>query len=178
MTQDPRTAEFLGLYASCQRQLYVYVRSQVPLANETDDLIQEISAVLWEKFDSFRRGESFVRWACGIARMKILKYRQECRKRGRFVLGLDEELVDLVLNESLEISETACVMSEALRRCMEKLSPREMIILRERFEAGKSVKQIAQRWDRTESAVYKSLQTIYDSLYDCIQAELARKESP
>lgn len=178
MTQDFRTTEFLGLYAGCQRQLYVYVRSQVASANETDDVIQEISAVLWEKFDSFRSDESFLRWACGIARMKILKYRQERRKRGRFVLGLDEELVDLVLHESLEISETSHAMSDALPKCMEKLSPRDLIILRERFEAGKSVKQIAQRWDRTESAVYKSLQTIYDSLYDCIQTELARKESP
>ena len=178
MTQDSRTTQFLALYTGCQRQLYVYVRSQVSLANETDDLVQEISAVLWEKFDSYRPGESFVRWACGVARMKILQYRQDCRKRGRLVLGLDEELVDLVAHETLEISETAHVMSEALRKCMEKLSPRDLIILRERFEAGKSVKQIAQRLDRTESAVYKTLQAIYDSLYDCVQAELARKAPP
>ena len=178
MTQDSRTTQFLALYASCQRQLYVYVRSQIPFANETDDLVQEISAVLWEKFDTYRAGESFVRWACGIARMKILQYRQDRRKRGRLVFGLDEELGDLVVNETLEISETAHVMSEALRKCMQKLSPRDLVILRERFEAGKSIKQIAQALDRTESAVYKTLQGIYDSLYDCIQAEVARKPSP
>jgi DNA-binding NarL/FixJ family response regulator len=60
---------------------------------------------------------------------------------------------------------------------MQKLPPWQIVILRERFEAGKSVKQIAQSIDRTESAVYKTLQGSYDSLYDCIQAEVARKVS-
>lgn len=178
MTENARTKQFLALYASCQRQLYVYIRSQISLTNETDDLVQEVSAVLWEKFDSYRPEESFVRWACGIARMKILQYRQDSRKRGRLVLGMNEELADLMIDETLEISETADVMSEALQRCMEKLSPWDMVILRERFKAGKSVKQIAQAFDRTESSVYKNLRGSYDSLYDCIQTELARKASP
>jgi RNA polymerase sigma-70 factor (ECF subfamily) len=175
MTEDTRTKQFLALYTDCQRQLYAYIRSQIPFANEADDLVQEVSVVLWEKFDSYRPDESFVRWACGIARMKILQYRQDRQKRGRVALGLDEELVDLVIDETLKISETADVMLEALQKCMEKLSPWDMVILRERLGTDKSVKQIAQAFGRTESAVYKTLRGIYDSLYDCIQVELAQK---
>ena len=178
MPQDSRTAEFLTLFLSCQRQLYVFVRSHTPSAHEADDLVQEISVVLWEKFDSYRSDESFVRWACGVARMKLLQYRQDCRKRSRVISGLDEELMDLVLNETLEFTETASLLSESLRKCMEKLSPWQVVVLRERFESEKSVKQIAQSVQRTESSVYKTLQGIYDSLYDCIQTELSRKASP
>lgn len=177
MIENSRTTQFLDLYANCQRQIYVYIRSQIYSANDVDDLVQEVAAVLWEKFDSYRPDESFVRWACGIARMKILKYLHNCQKRGQLVVGLDEEIINLVANETLEASETSHVMSGALRKCMEKLTPFNRIILRERFESGKSVKQIAQGLGRTESTVYKNLQGIYDSLYECIQTELARKES-
>ena len=135
MTEDSRTTQFLGLYANCQREVYVYVRSQIPFDNDVDDLLQEIATVLWEKFDSYHPNESFVRWACGIARMKILKYRHNRQKRSRLLVGLDEELLDLVANETLEVSETSHLMSEALRKCMEKLSPLNCIILRERFTA-------------------------------------------
>ena len=52
------------------------------------------------------------------------------------------------------------------------------MILRQRFEAGKSVHEIAQKLDRSDNAVYKTLQGIYDNLYDCVQSEEPGRTSP
>jgi RNA polymerase sigma-70 factor, ECF subfamily len=175
MTGDSRTAEFLARYTKCQRQIYVYVRSQIQSIADCDDVVQNVGAVLWEKYDTYRPEESFTRWAFGVARLEVLKYRQ---KQGRRALTLRTDLVELVAAETAEVSETADALAEGLRTCVEKLSPWSQVVLRQRFEAGQSVREIAERFGRTESAVYKTLQGIYDTLYDCVQAEVARRASP
>ena len=60
---------------------------------------------------------------------------------------------------------------------MEKLRPRERALLKQRYEATKSVKELVQESQRTESAVYKMLQRIHDGLYECVQAALSRRAS-
>ena len=176
MTEDSRTKEFLALYTSCQRQLYVYVRCHVPNAQDADDVLQDISGVLWEKFAQFRREDDFARWACGVARLEVLKYRQR-QKRSRTVV-LKEDLADRVLDDILQASMDANTLYEAMRACLEKISAWGRWILKLRYESGKSVVEIARELGCTEAAVYKTLQRIHDALYDCVEAELSRSGSP
>ncbi len=175
MSQDSQTDKFVSLYTACQRRLYVYVRSHVPSAADCDDVLQNVSAVLWEKFAEYRPEEDFARWAFGVARLEILKYRQKQSSRAT---RLRLELADLVAQETLEVSETADALSEMLRKCVEKLSPWNLVILRQRFDDGKSVHEIAQKLNRTDNAVYKTLQGIYDKLYDCVKSEETGRTSP
>jgi RNA polymerase sigma-70 factor, ECF subfamily len=173
--QDCRTDRFVSLYAGCQRQLYVYVRSQVQSASDCDDVIQNLGLALWEKFDTYRPEESFLRWAFGVARLEVLKHRQ---KQTHWPLGLREELLDLVDKETLEISETADILSDALRKCVDKLSAWSRVVLKQRFEVGNSVHEIAQRFDRSDRTIYQTLQGIYKALYDCVQSEVPGRTSP
>jgi RNA polymerase sigma-70 factor (ECF subfamily) len=175
MSPKLRTDEFVSLYTSCQRQLYVYVRSHVPSAADCDDVLQNVGAVLWEKFAEFRPDQDFSHWAFGIARFEVLKLRQ---KQSQRVIGFRADLLDLVAHETAETSRNADVLSEALRKCVEKLSPWSRVVLRQRFEAGKSVREIADGFGRTENAIYKTLQGIYDVLYDCVQTEQAGEAQP
>jgi len=175
MSQDSPTDKFVSLYTACQRRLYVYVRSHVPLAADCDDVLQNVSAVLWEKFAEYRPEEDFTRWAFGVARLEILKYRQ--KQAGR-TTQLRLELADIVAQETLDVSEAADTLSEMLRKCVEKLSPWNMVILRQRFDDGKSVHEIAQKLNRSDNAVYKILQSIYDSLYDCVKSSEAGRTRP
>ena len=87
-------------------------------------------------------------------------------------------MLDVAAAEILEVSERADALGEALRKCVEKLSPWHLVVLRQRFEAGKSVREIAQRFNRSEAAVYKTLQGIYDALYECVQAEVPGRTEP
>ena len=175
MSEDLRTKQFLALYTSCQRQLHVYVRCHVPNAQDADDVLQEISGVLWEKFGQFRPEEDFTRWACGVARLEVLKYRRQ-NKRARTV-GLKEDFADRVLDDILQASTDANIMYEAMTACLEKISAWGRWILKLRYESGKSVVEIAKELGCTEAAVYKTLQRIHDALYDCVEAELSRSAS-
>lgn len=176
MNEDLRTKKFLALYTSCQRQLFVYVRCHVSNTQDADDVLQEISSVLWTKFNQYRENEDFVRWACGVARIEVLKYRQQ-KKRARTV-SLSEDLADRVLEDILQVSTDANVMYEAMRVCLEKISALGCWILKLRYESGKSVFDIAQEVGCTEAAVYKTLQRIHDALYDCVEAELSQSVLP
>jgi len=175
MNEDSRTSQFVSLYAGCQRQLYVYVRSHIPSTADSDDVMQEVCTVLWAKFSSYRPEESFLRWAFGVAHLEILKYRQQ---QGRQAICLRAELADLIAKETLEVSEMADALSEALRKCVEKLPPWNRVVLRLRFDGDKSVREIAQHFNVSEISVYKTLQSIYDSLYKCVQADVHKETSP
>lgn len=175
VNEDQRTKEFLALYTSCQRQLYVYVRCHVPNAQDADDVLQDISGVLWEKFHQYRQDEDFARWACGVARLEVLKYRQRM-KRAR-TISLREDLADCVLEDILQASTDANVLYETMQACLEKVSAWGRWILKLRYESGKSVADIAQEVGCTEAAVYKTLQRIHDALYDCVETGLPRSVS-
>ena len=69
---DPsnRHREFLRAFTTNEPAVRAFVRRLVPSRTDADDILQEVSIVLWEKFDEFDRSGSFKSWACGIARIE------------------------------------------------------------------------------------------------------------
>jgi RNA polymerase sigma-70 factor, ECF subfamily len=175
MSEPGQTDDFLRLYTRCQRQIYVYLRARLRNASDVDDVVQQVATVLWQKFDEYFRDQDFARWALGIARLECLKWR---KVKGRLLTNFQEELADLVDNEILACSESADIRSDALQKCLEKVLPTGRAMLAQRYESNKSVAEIARAYQRTESAVYKSLQKIHDSLYECVENALQRRPSP
>ena len=50
-----------------QRQIFSYIYTLVPNRPDAEDLLQETSLVICEKFREFEVGTDFVAWACQIA---------------------------------------------------------------------------------------------------------------
>lgn len=174
MNGDPNTTEFVTLYANNQRRIYAYIRSQVLSPVDADDVLQDTSAVLWQKFGDYELGTDFARWACTIARLKVLAYH---RHHKRLLSIFDEEAVDTIGEKVLELSDTVAIRAQALAECVRLLSPVDRDVLKLRYELNQSVSQIAQRIHRTDSAVYKSLQRIHRQLYACIENALSANSS-
>lgn len=172
MTDVSKTDQFVTLYASSQRRIYAYIRSQVRSPSDADDILQDVSAILWRKFAEYRPGTDFTRWACRIARLEVLVYH---RHHKRLLSIFREEVADAIGEKVLELSETVALRVEALADCVQRLSPRELEVLRLRYQSNQSVREIAQRTNRTESAVYKSLQHIHDELFECIENTLSTR---
>src|SRR5271157_5855517 len=57
------TADFAGLYAAHQRALRAYIVAVVPDRNLADEVFQQTSLVLCEKFSTFEAGTNFAAWA-------------------------------------------------------------------------------------------------------------------
>jgi RNA polymerase sigma-70 factor, ECF subfamily len=86
---DERAArEFVQHLTAGQRRLYAFIRSQVASRDDADEVMQQTTTVLWEKYDSFRPDGDFVRWACGVARLEVLTHWRN-RRRVRVLLGED-----------------------------------------------------------------------------------------
>jgi RNA polymerase sigma-70 factor (ECF subfamily) len=163
---------FLRLFLQNERRLYAYVLALLPNRADADDVLQEASLVMWDKFDPERPPDDFAAWGCRIAYFKVLDFRKK-RQRGRalFSQAMLERVADTAAEQAatLQLDERR----EALAGCIEKLRPRERDLLARRFTDGASVESIAAGAGRSADAVYKALAKIRLALFDCVTRRLA-----
>src|SRR5205085_9397094 len=76
-----------------QRQIFAYIYTLVPDRHDAEDLLQETSLVICEKFDEFTPGTDFVAWACQIAWWRVRYSRQ---KFARSKVIFDDEVLEAV----------------------------------------------------------------------------------
>src|SRR5690606_3269633 len=68
----PMSDEFIRLLSQHQSQLFGYIFCMVRSLPDTEDVFQQTAVVLWNKFDDFTPGTSFVAWAKCVARNNAL----------------------------------------------------------------------------------------------------------
>src|SRR5437899_10835817 len=68
---------FLRLFLQNERRLYAYILTLLPNRTDADDVFQEASLTMWDKFDSAHPPNDFAAWGCRIAYFKILDFRQK-----------------------------------------------------------------------------------------------------
>ena len=73
-TDLDRGARFMRVYLEHQRRIFGLIRALVPSGADADDILQETSAVLWQKFDEFDPGTNFAAWSLRIARFQVMAY--------------------------------------------------------------------------------------------------------
>jgi DNA-directed RNA polymerase specialized sigma24 family protein len=76
-----------------QRQIFGYIYALVPNRYDAEDLLQETSLVICEKFNEFEDGTDFVAWACQIAYWRI-RYSRQIFARSKVVFI--QEILDAV----------------------------------------------------------------------------------
>src|SRR6266550_2379091 len=108
----------VALVTRHQRQIFSYIYVLVPNRSDAEDLLQETSLVICEKFHEFREGTDFVAWACQIAYWRVRYSRQ---KFARSKVVFDQEIVDVVAQTAGQMTEELDDRHEALARCLEKL---------------------------------------------------------
>src|SRR2546423_12786369 len=93
LSEQARHDQFLQLYVEHEEALRGFVRALVATREDAREVMQEVSAVLWRKFDDLATPEDFRRWAFGVARFEALGFRRG-RARGRDVF--DEDTLGLL----------------------------------------------------------------------------------
>src|SRR6266513_3186726 len=83
-----------------QRQIFSYIYVLVPNRTDAEDLLQETSLLICEKFHEFREGTDFVAWACQIAYWRIRYSRQNF---ARSKVLFDQEVVDVLAQTASEM---------------------------------------------------------------------------
>jgi RNA polymerase sigma-70 factor (ECF subfamily) len=162
--------QLVALMTRHQRQIFSYIYVLVPNRSDAEDLLQETSLVICEKFHEFTPGTDFVAWACQIAYWRVRYSRQ---KFARSKIVFDQDIVDVVAQTAGSMAGELDARHEALGRCLQRLHPRDRELLIARYEPGGTVDDAARRSGRTVKTAYKALARLRKLLLDCVSTRLA-----
>ena len=161
----------MALMTRHQRQIFAYIYTLVPDRHDAEDLLQETSVVICDKFDEFVPGTDFVAWACQIAWWRIRYARQ---KFARSKVVFDDELLEKVAHTASAMQQELDERHEALAGCLQKLASRDREFLLARYEPGGGVAEAAERTGRSMDAAYKALNRLRKLMHDCVTHALAQ----
>lgn len=163
--------ELAGYWVQSQSVISAFITANVFDSHHAEDIVQDVAQVVAEKFASFDRSQSFVGWALGIARNRIMKY-YRTRARDRVVLS---EGALARLGEALEnIGPDNEDRRDALRHCLQQVAGRRREVLEMRYRDNAKVTDIAGKIGMSTSAVSVMLHRIRVALYECIERNLRK----
>jgi RNA polymerase sigma-70 factor (ECF subfamily) len=173
MNEQDRHSRFSQLIARHQSELYAYIYAIVRNWENADDLYQATCLVLWRKFETFRPDSSFFAWARETAKLEARSF----LRRKQSPSYVNEELLDALADIALDArDDDVDVYLSALRRCKEKLGAEDAELLQLRYVEDLGTHDIADRLQRFQSNVCKSLNRIRRRLLECVRLEIARQD--
>jgi RNA polymerase sigma-70 factor (ECF subfamily) len=165
---------FLRQFLQNERRLRAYILTLLPNRTDADDVLQETSLTMWDKFDPAAPPTEFLAWARRVAYHKVLDfYKRSQRAQARlsqiFLTRLAEAAADPA--GTLRLDDRR----EALAGCVEKLPPQDRELLTRRFADGATTQSASEQLGRSVDAVYKALARLRESLFRCVENTLARE---
>jgi RNA polymerase sigma-70 factor, ECF subfamily len=156
---------FLELFLKEESLLRAYLLSATGSAEATDDLLQSAAAVLLDKWDAYDHGRPFRGWALGIARLEVLKWRQQ-QARTRDVFS--ESAVLLLAEAAAEHAPEMESRHGYLLGCVGELREEHREVLNLKYGLGLRIADIARRIGKSLAAVEMILSRLRRILRDCI----------
>ncbi|MEX2170840.1 MAG: sigma-70 family RNA polymerase sigma factor [Pirellulales bacterium] len=160
-----RTEEFVRLWLANARQTYAFVLALVGSRADADEVFQDVSITLWEKFASFELGTDFRAWTFCVARNKVMSFRQLKRHQ---VVTFSTELVELIASQTIAAAAKMDHDYVALDECLEKLETYQRQLINLRYRQNLRIAAIAAQVEKSIDSVYKSFQRIHRSLLVCL----------
>jgi RNA polymerase sigma-70 factor (ECF subfamily) len=162
---------FLQRFLAHERLLTGYLLAATGDFHEAEDLLQEVSVVLWESFDRYDESRPFQAWALGIARHKVLDWRER-KGRNRPVLSI--EFLETLGQAQVEAGERLAERRPLLERCLEGLPSHLREVVDLRYHGGLSLEELANRLHRSVGSLQVALVRIRRLLRDCVERKLAQ----
>lgn len=176
MAEPERHQRFVELLTQHQGQVFGYIYALVRNFDDAEDLFQQSSLVLWDKFDQFADGTNFVRWACTIAQYEVLNF---IRKRQRNQLYFSEQFQrELAVMQSEMDADEAAARRDALAGCLERLDEGDRQLVQQCYGSNRSFKDVAACLGRPAQFIYDALSRIRRVLLNCVKLSLARERHP
>lgn len=166
------TSDFVRLWTCHQAEVGRYIFSMIPRQADAAEVLQDVSVLLWKKWDKYDPERPFVPWAIRFAYLEILKWRQ---KLAREKLVFSDSLLEQLHSRHDEEMPLMEARRSALTQCMEVLNEQQQKWVRLRYGRHGAVKQEAAESGVSMHKVYYALEKIRDQLQDCIEQRL-RKE--
>lgn len=165
--------QFLELFTRDQLRIFAWIRTLVPNHTAAADIFQETSLELWRSFPEFRSNAEFLPWALGVARHQVLKH---WRRSKRDRLAFSDAFFDQLTTDAVDVADELEPRQAALEDCVGQLPNRQRDLIRRFYGENETAAVIADAWDRSVHAVYKSLKVMRRQLFECVELKLAEQE--
>ncbi len=165
MKRSEKDALLFRLLLENRHRIYAYIYTLVRNRADAEDLLQETSVTLWEKFSEFDPETDFIAWSFRVALWKVKNFQ---RKQARAKVTFNEELLDLVAARYESQVPRLGRRREILQDCLEKLSHTDREFILSRYEPGASAQTAAEHSGRNIQAAYKALARIRKRLHQCV----------
>lgn len=146
-----------------------YIRSLMIDRDATDDVLQEVCALMWERRREF--AERLRPSAFRVAWFKALAYRRD-RQREHLV-HFSEEGLRRVAGAAEDLASTTADRLDALRQCLGELASRELELLDLKYLKRRSLAEYARKHGQSPNSAQKALSRVRLALRKCIESKLA-----
>ena len=156
-----------------QRRIFAYIHTLVPSRSDAEDILQETSLTICEKFKDFEIGTNFYSWACQIAYWKVRAAR---KKFATSKVVFNQEVLDVISQTRGEMVEELDHRHGALARCLEKLNDRDRRMVLTRYESGKKRSRSRPSLRKDRSRCLQSSHPDTQALFDCVSFEVSTEQ--
>jgi RNA polymerase sigma-70 factor (ECF subfamily) len=170
---NSRDDQFIERYLECQSGLYRFIATLVPNRADAEELFQEASLTAWKIRDRFDCQREMSPWLCGIARNLVAAH---YRKQTSLAVTLDPDVVEQLGQQQMDEDMVLRERARALNQCLEKLPGRQRDLVRTFYHCDQTVQSFAQAQGLSVEAVYKMMQRVRMTLFECINHTLKRGE--
>ena len=162
---------FLRQFLHHRNQIYTFLFALVGNPSDTEDIFQEVSTIMWRRFDQFEAGTNFLAWSRQIGRNVVMDYRRK-RKR-RQMVPLDDGIVDLLSQRFELIQDQVEDRKQSLKICLTKLNQENRHLIQMVYEQEIPIKSIANQMNLSVQRIYQKLGAVHGALLHCVERSLS-----
>ena len=160
---------FLRLLMDGQRQIYAFILASVHNISDADDIMQDVSTVMWHRFKDYDSSSNFTAWGIGITRKLILSFYSK-KKRGRF--HFDNKMLESLKEIACSKINEADRRVEFLQGCVKQLTKKDREFIELRYNHNLKTNAIADKVGLSTHVAYRAMAKIHGLLQLCIQRKM------
>lgn len=145
-----------------------YVISIVRDPHLAEDVFQSASLIVLKKIGELEDESQFPAWFRKIARFEALN---ALRKQRNAPQPLDEAVLD-ALEGPWNAADEGSASEDALRQCVEKLTPNSRRLVELRYRDGIGGRKLAQTLSQPVNTVYVALSRVHRTLAECVKMRM------
>lgn len=168
--QQENYERFLRQFLQHRNQIFTFIFALVGNRQDTEDIFQEVSTIMWRRFDQFEPGTHFLAWARQIGRNVVMDYRR--KRRRQLAVPLDDQVIEKLSQRFELIQDQMDDRAQSLMICVNKLSQENHRLVQMIYEQDLSVKLIADQFQVSVQRIYQRLGAIHGILLRCVRRSL------
>ena len=165
-------ADFAALLRHHQTQLFGYIYSLVRDLDDADDLFQQTSLVLWDKFEQFDPLEELHQLGVWRGAIRGVEFPAVSQSKPPLLQRRAQPGFDR--GPRIARARAARGAARCPGRLHEKTAARDHELLETCYGRSVCIQEVARAWGRSTHSIHNSLRRIRRVLFECVRRSLAQ----